>query len=646
VLQNPPANRFVAAFDRVSRAPFFASVRVRLLLLVACALVPALLLIVFVVLEQRRLGIETAKSDALAIVRSISKLQEQIVESTRQLLVGIAQESCVQRNDPASCKTLLSDLILQRPVYSDITIVASNGTLVASTSSETVVTNLSHRRIFAVATNSCAFAVGEYEVSQASRKTTVDFAYPAIDANGEVRAVVVAALDFAWLYRHVTNAMLPPNSSMTVLGRNGMTLARYPDDRFVGDRIKMAPQPANWTWPEGPMTKISRSRDGTMRYYVALRLGTESMVGVNVGIPLEAVYAPANQMLTRSLMFLAIAAGLSAAAAWFGGDFFIVRRIRSLLGVTRRLSAGDLTVRTGTESAGAGELAELSAAFDGMAAALQQRVAERDAAEAGLRELNANLEQRVVDRTAALQNANEELEEFATVVSQDLREPLQTISQYLRLLERRYLADFDQNAREFIGFSRDGAERMQALITGLLDYSRVSTRSEKFGRVSTGVCLRDALTNLTTHIAETGARISYDMMPEVLGDRIQITQLFQNLISNAIRFRSEATPVIHLGVERQDNLWRFSVRDNGIGIREDDFERIFVVFQRLHTRKKYPGTGIGLAACKKIAERHGGQIGVESKIGEGSTFFFTLRAVTDATRPAETPDGQIAISAN
>ena len=619
----------LAAFTRrLARSRFFASMRVRLLLLVTVALFPALLLILYVAFEQRQTGWLTAHNDALGVVRSISSLQEEIIDSTRQLLAAAAQAPCVQSNDAAACEKLFANLMTERPIFTNIIAVASDGGVFAAASGDLETKNLGDSLLFQAATNSRALAIGEYEVSSAAKKTTLSLACPSIDASGEIKAVILAAMDFGWLYRHLTNAMLPPQSSLTVIDRDGMTLARYPDSRYVGKRIQMPRPPANWTWPTGTMSKISRSRDGTMRLYVASRLGQESTVGFNVGIPLDVVYGPANRMLARNLLFLALAAALSVAAAWYGGNFFIVRRIRSLLGVTRRLSSDDLTARTNAR--GGGELEELSRAFDSMAASLQERTHERDTAAKELRELNTHLEGRVIDRTAALQRSNEELEQFAYVVSQDLREPLQVITQYLNLFERNYPEKLDQNMREFIGFSRDGAERMQGLIWGLLEYSRVDTRVKRFAPIKTETALRDALSNLALEIERSNARISHDVMPEVHGDAVQLMQLFQNLVSNAIRFRNEAVPAIHIGAEREGKYWRFSVRDNGIGISESNFDRIFVVFQRLHTRSKYPGMGIGLAACKRIVERHGGKIWVESAPGEGSTFYFTLPAIRDA----------------
>jgi PAS domain S-box-containing protein len=223
-----------------------------------------------------------------------------------------------------------------------------------------------------------------------------------------------------------------------------------------------------------------------------------------------------------------------------------------------------------------------------------------------------------------LRRSNAELERFAYIASHDLQEPLRMVASYLQLLERRYKGQLDQDADEFINYAVDGANRMKALINDLLAYSRVGTRGKEFAPVDCEEVLQGVLANLQVAIAENNAVITHDALPQVMGDAVQLESLFQNLLSNALKFRGEKPPLIHIGVTLKDTEWVFSVCDNGIGIEPQYFERIFIIFQRLNSRQEYPGTGIGLAISKRIVERHGGRMWIESQPGKGSTFYFTL----------------------
>jgi PAS domain S-box-containing protein len=227
-------------------------------------------------------------------------------------------------------------------------------------------------------------------------------------------------------------------------------------------------------------------------------------------------------------------------------------------------------------------------------------------------------------RAEELARSNAELEQFAYVASHDLQEPLRMVASYTQLLARRYQDKLDADAHDFIAYAVDGATRMQALITDLLNYSRVGTRGKPFQPTSCDGVLERVLINLKFTISENGAVVTHDPLPNVMGDETQLGQLFQNLLTNAIKFRSEAPPRIHISAKRSGNAWEFSVRDNGIGIAPEYGERIFMIFQRLHSKNEYPGTGIGLAVCKKIVERHGGHIWVSSQPGSGASFLFTI----------------------
>ena len=236
------------------------------------------------------------------------------------------------------------------------------------------------------------------------------------------------------------------------------------------------------------------------------------------------------------------------------------------------------------------------------------------------------VERELLQKTNDLLRSNRDLEQFAYVASHDLQEPLRMVTSYTQLLARRYEGQLSEEADEFIRFAVDGAMRMQALINALLTYSRVETRGRPLIETETGVALDHALENLSLAVRESGAVIERGPLPRVVGDPVQIMQLFQNLVGNALKFHTpDRPPRITIRAEKEGEFYMFSFSDNGIGIDPEYFERIFTIFQRLHSKEEYPGTGIGLALCKRIVERHGGSIGVRSSPGEGSIFFFTLK---------------------
>jgi light-regulated signal transduction histidine kinase (bacteriophytochrome) len=266
----------------------------------------------------------------------------------------------------------------------------------------------------------------------------------------------------------------------------------------------------------------------------------------------------------------------------------------------------------------------------------------RTRAEQDLRAALADTELKVRERTTELARSNRDLEQFAYVASHDLQEPLRMVASFTQLLADRYRDRLDADAMDFIGYAVEGATRMRTLISDLLAYSRIGTKGSPFAPTSFTAAAETAMRNLTLAIEETGARVCCDALPTLLADESQIVRVFQNLIGNSIKFRSAETPDIRISARRADGRspgegpgpggadaggpdgWIFSVRDNGIGLEPEHMNRIFEIFQRLHTRAEYPGSGIGLAVCKKIIERHGGRIWVESAKGRGSTFCFAM----------------------
>jgi PAS domain S-box-containing protein len=253
-------------------------------------------------------------------------------------------------------------------------------------------------------------------------------------------------------------------------------------------------------------------------------------------------------------------------------------------------------------------------------------ITEQRAAAAELRRKTLELE----EINKELHRSNAELEQFAYVASHDLQEPLRMVASYCQLLQRRYKEKLGADADEFIGYAIDGSRRMQQLINDLLSYSRVGRKGSDFETLDFSEVINEALRNLHVAIAESGATIEIANMPKIVGARLLLTQLIQNLVGNAIKFhRDGVSPIVHVTASREEASWHIAVEDNGIGIEQNYLDRVFLIFQRLHERDKYAGTGIGLAIAKKVIEYHSGRIWIESTPGQGSRFHFTLPAAAE-----------------
>jgi signal transduction histidine kinase len=388
--------------------------------------------------------------------------------------------------------------------------------------------------------------------------------------------------------------------------RDGALLSKYPAGATT-ENFPAAPQGDGFRFENGHLVGFQPvAQEGNRR------LGT-----LYIESDMDALYE-------RFRFFVELGAGVALVSLLVA---FLVSRIlerqisdpiMALAGTAHAVATlGDYSVRAKT--AGEGELALLTDAFNTMLTHIDKQNREQQHTDARLRALLAELER-----------SNRELEQFAYVASHDLQEPLRMVSSYTQMLEKRYGDKLDQDGRDFINYAVDGARRMQRLINDLLEFSRVSTRGKKLEPVDANEVLGAVRSNLSATIDEAGALVTNETLPTVVADPTQLGQLFQNLIGNAIKFRGSDPPRVHIATKEEAGEWVFSVKDNGIGIESEYFNRIFVIFQRLHVAAEYPGTGIGLAVCKRIVERHGGRIWVESEPGQGATFFFSLPETSGA----------------
>jgi PAS domain S-box-containing protein len=372
-----------------------SSLRVRLLLLVFLAVLPALALILYTHVERRRLDYDQAQADALRLSRLVASTEQELIHGARQLLVTLAHVPAVRRREPGACGTLLRDLLKEYPAYASLGAVEVDGRLSCSSSAgrlETV--NLADRAYLHRALQTRDFAIGQYELDSLTGKATIGFAYPILDEARHAEALVTAAVDVAWLSELLAQAQLPPGSSVNVIDSGGTMLARYPDpERWVGRSVRDAPLIRRLLDQRGAGIADVPDLEGVPRLYAFSRLTVGPDAGeayLSVGIPKELALADADRALRRNLFGLGVVAILAMGAAWIVGDLFILRRVQALVGATRRLAAGDLSARSGVRD-GRGELNLLARAFDDMAESLQARQEEAARASRALAESEARI---------------------------------------------------------------------------------------------------------------------------------------------------------------------------------------------------------------------------------------------------------------
>jgi signal transduction histidine kinase len=452
---------------------------------------------------------------------------------------------------------------------------------------------------------------------------------PATDFDGRFAGVIAFEVDMTPVYKLVQDVTGLGNTGEVLLGRKVGTHVEFLNPLRHDPKAALRRKATVGDETSFPIQQAVLGRTGSgvaidyrgQQVIAAWRYIPSMQWGLVAKIDTREAFADVVNLRNLVWIILAIVFALSAVIAFSIAQSISVP-IKNLTKGAEIIGSGNLDYRVGTNMKD--EIGQLSRSFDKMTHDVKAITASRD-------ELNREMAERKraeesLRHTAEdLERSNKDLEQFAYVASHDLQEPLRAVAGFVGLLKKQYRSVLNDEAAEYIDLSVEGAERMQTLIHDLLTFSRVGTKGGAFVRMNMKDAFDGAMKNLQVAISESDALVTLgNEMPAVTADPTQMTQLLQNLIANAIKFHGQRRPEIVVGAERKNDYWVMSVRDNGIGIEPQYYDRIFLIFQRLHTRSQFKGTGIGLAVCKKIVERHGGTIWVESKPGEGSTFYFTI----------------------
>ena len=602
----------------------FSSLRFRLILLVLIATLPALLLTVFNGIEQRAQIEADALESALQLTQFAAEKNEILIEDTRVILISLSHAMNFEGDDLHGCGHLFVHLKDEYfPFYSAFYVADLDGNILCGMPDGDVPADLQSCHHYQSLIAAEDFVVSEYHICRNTGKGVISMGYPIWDVNDNKIGVINVGIDLMWFTDFALGAQLPPDSTLTVFDRDGIILAHYPDPEFwVGK-----------TMPEGSYQDvILAEKEGTVRGYGVDEVerlhafmplaGSEESVFISLGIPTSFAFADVEETMQQNLILIGAVTLLALFAAWFLGEVFVTRQIRNLVETTQRISTGDLTARTDIAGSG-GEFGILAQSINEMAESLANREVGRKQAEEAIREYAANLER-----------SNRDLMDFANITSHDLQEPLRKISTFTDMLLMRYAENLDAQGSDYLHRIRASAKRMQTLIIDLLTFSRISTKSQPFNKVNLNSILDQVLKDLDLKIEENEAVINIDQLSLVDADPLQMHQLFFNLIGNSLKFKKLDSPgKIDISgklklLQRDDStfaeFYEIRVSDNGIGFDEKYLDRIFQPFQRLHNQLEYEGNGMGLAICRKIVERHEGEITAESKPGQGAVFIVRL----------------------
>ncbi|MEW5727507.1 MAG: ATP-binding protein [Pseudomonadota bacterium] len=596
----------------MGRASSALSLRV-IVALVAAAIVVAFGLAGAVIVDVSRDRMaEDGRRTIATYAQLVALAHDQWIAESRPLLSSL---SVIDRDDLVSgaCTRKLAEVLKNAHGYDTLLIAAPDGRVLCAPWKLSKPVSVADREYFTKALATKDYASGEYVVGRVSGLRVLPVALPVLGPDGQVDRVMIAGKQLDWFRRMIDSLGLPAGLHVGLLDRNAVELTTYREMEMpIEDRSAVGEDLARAVAEGHTLFREVQGSDGVVRMVALAPLGGGGMPhGIVVSRPIREAQAEESRFLWTTIGVLGAALVAVAVAVLLLLQRFVVAPVGRLIDGMRGVRAGDRAWRAGDRAGGAMEIKELYRSLDGMLAEL------------------ARHEQRVKAQAADLARSNADLQNFAYTVSHDLREPLRTISSFIKLIERRYAGQLDDEGREFMAFVTDGAARMTRMLDGVLEYSRINTRGNEPAPVPLDAPLDQAIQSLTVAMEESGARVVRAVpLPVVMGDADQLSRLFQNLLANSVKFaRPGQPPEITVSArDAGDGLWEIAVADNGVGLPADGRDALFQLFRRLVTRDQVPGDGVGLALCKRIVERHGGTIRVDSEEGRGATFLFTLPA--------------------
>jgi len=596
------------------------SIRTRLLLLILFAtLIPALVA-GMQFLDRRDAEIAAARQDLAAAARQAARALKDTVRATAQLHFGLSRAQDLDTQDRAACSVFLANVLKEYPQYTGILTITPQGDLFCDSLRTGRALHLTDRRYFRQALAAENPLAVEPAFGRLTGIAVLQIAYAARRETGEPKFVLLASLNLEKTMQSRSQALPRPNAVIALVDGEGTVLTWHPDgEKLRGTSIADSPLFRFARERQGEEVREDIESGGVSRIWAASALPEFPAAGLHVlvGVSKRDLLAAANRNLSQALAILVVVWLLVFAGAWMLVELGVRRQAARIIAAVARFSGGDFGARIGKPYPH-GDIGDLMAALDH---AFELMQAQRDV----IQRLNADLERRVAERTAQIEAANKELEGFSYSVSHDLRSPLRAVDGYSQILEEDYAGKLDDEGRRLLGVIRDSSQKMGTLIDDLLAFSKLGRKPISAAEINMNALVQEVVEELQSISGDVARHCVIEPLPAAWCDRALLHQVWVNLLSNAFKFAGKREqPVVKVSGHNDGTENVYSVSDNGAGFDMKYYNKLFGVFQRLHSADEFPGIGVGLAIVQRVVTRHGGRVWAEGKVNEGATFYFKL----------------------